>query len=174
MPDVAVEVKWASAVNKLVLAEEATIGNLRDAIEDELSIPKAAQKIICGGKQWQGIAFPEDLEIIKAAGKEAKVVDEIRTVKLMLMTPPTASHAEEVDKANALIDEAREVLKAAPAATDSAGLLKALRVAEDILVKAQTGLDNLDLVGKQKRRRRELIQQAEVLGKEIDSRKASL
>mmetsp|Transcript_57451 Transcript_57451/g.180515 ORF Transcript_57451/g.180515 Transcript_57451/m.180515 type:complete len:178 (-) Transcript_57451:176-709(-) len=152
---------------------DATIGDLRDAIERQLSVPRSVQTLICAGRRWQGIAFADELKLLDAAGaKGAKELMGVMTISLMLIAPVGADGAEEVDRCRAQVEEAQGVLAALPSEPEA--VRRALLLADDLLTRAATGLDEAKLVGAQRDRRRELLAEIEDVGKEVAERRASL
>eukprot|EP00747_Dinoflagellata_sp_TGD_P182723 gnl/TRDRNA2_/TRDRNA2_37077_c0_seq1.p1 gnl/TRDRNA2_/TRDRNA2_37077_c0~~gnl/TRDRNA2_/TRDRNA2_37077_c0_seq1.p1 ORF type:complete len:175 (+),score=45.74 gnl/TRDRNA2_/TRDRNA2_37077_c0_seq1:116-640(+) len=169
-----VAVKYGKVNSEIDFANsEATIGELHDAIEQKLSVPKAQQSLICAGKRWQGVAFPDTLKILEAAGpKGAKDVMGVKVISLMLMAPAGADGAEEVTKWRAKVDEVEEILSSAP--SDSAARKKALALADDLLSSAAQGLDCLQLVGAMRERRREILKRIEAIGNDVSEKRAAL
>eukprot|EP00933_Yihiella_yeosuensis_P006044 TRINITY_DN110684_c0_g1_i1.p1 TRINITY_DN110684_c0_g1~~TRINITY_DN110684_c0_g1_i1.p1 ORF type:complete len:176 (+),score=36.70 TRINITY_DN110684_c0_g1_i1:94-621(+) len=152
--------------------DAATLGDVRNAIEQQMCVPKDKQTLICSGKRWQGIAFPDSLKLLDAAGpKGVKDVDGVKVVTLMLMAPAGLDQSDEISKFEASVDEARSIIKSLPA-PDAESSKKASRLAHDLLVKASAGLDSLSLVGAQREARRALLGQIEALEQELDSKKA--
>mmetsp|Transcript_148011 Transcript_148011/g.258117 ORF Transcript_148011/g.258117 Transcript_148011/m.258117 type:complete len:180 (-) Transcript_148011:85-624(-) len=154
----------------------ATIGDLRNEIEAKMSVPKDVQQLICGGKRWQGIAFSDDLKVLEAAGsKGVKEVMGMKVVALMLMAPPGADGAEQVDRWQKLIEEAREQLATVEErASGPDAVKKELLGIDDMLSRAAEGLDSTKLVGAQRERRRDLLQQIQALEQEVTTRRSSL
>eukprot|EP00913_Durusdinium_trenchii_P017081 g16065.t1 len=151
---------------------EVKLGELRQAIEQQMSVPKSKQSLICAGRRWQGLAFEDGLPVLEAAGaKGVKEVDAMKVVSLMLMAPAGIDGTEEVSRCEAQVSEARGIVDQLPAAT-SEETQKAALLAQDLIVKASTGLDNLDLVGAQRERRRELLAQIEALERALEAKKS--
>mmetsp|Transcript_63170 Transcript_63170/g.175176 ORF Transcript_63170/g.175176 Transcript_63170/m.175176 type:complete len:178 (+) Transcript_63170:57-590(+) len=174
MAAIQVSVKYGKASKDLDFpSAEATIGDLRDAIEKHMSVPKAVQTLICAGRRWQGLAFGDDLQLLDAAGpRGTKEIMGAKAISVMLMAPAGADGGEEVERARAQVDEVRTLLGEPPA--DPEALRKALLLADDLLTRAATCLDGATLVGEQRERRRELLKQIEALGEEVTTRKAGL
>ncbi|CAE7469125.1 TY5A [Symbiodinium sp. CCMP2456] len=153
---------------------EATLGDLRSKIEQDMSLAKAKQQLICAGRRWQGIAFTDSLTLREAAGaKGLKDVDGVKTIHVMLIPPaPSAGvgDTDEVSRCAAQVGEAREIVAKLPD-TKSDEARKAVLLAQDLLVKASTALDNLDLVGAQRERRRDLLKQIEAVEQDIEAKK---
>mmetsp|Transcript_35035 Transcript_35035/g.63130 ORF Transcript_35035/g.63130 Transcript_35035/m.63130 type:complete len:140 (-) Transcript_35035:38-457(-) len=139
-----------------------------------MSVPKAAQSLICGGKRWAGIAFGDSLTCLDAAGpKGTKDVDGAKVFSMMLMAAPGLDGAEEVSKWERNIQEARELVAALPGPS-AEETKKAALLSLDLLVKASQGLDNMELVGAQRERRKALLAQIEALEKEVEERKSRI
>eukprot|EP00397_Hematodinium_sp_SG-2012_P062795 GEMP01085448.1.p1 GENE.GEMP01085448.1~~GEMP01085448.1.p1 ORF type:complete len:153 (+),score=38.14 GEMP01085448.1:211-669(+) len=132
-----VNIKFGKQVHRISVPQPYDLRSLRDQIEEDLSIPKAKQKLIAGGKQLHGVAFADDTRIqdcIKADGV------------IMLMAPADASGETAID---ACEESCAEVFS---------GQCTDPRVVEDLLTKACMKLDSLDLVGKQRTRRKLLLE----------------
>eukprot|EP00435_Cladocopium_sp_Y103_P050918 s1953_g15.t1 len=152
---------------------DVKLGELRQAIEQQMSVPKAKQSMICAGRRWQGLAFDDGLLVTEAAGaKGMKEVDGVKVIHLMLMAPAGIDGTEEVSRLEAQILEAREIVDTLPKATTEE-TQKAALLAHDLITKASTGLDNLDLVGAQRERRRDLLAQIEALERNLEVKKTS-
>eukprot|EP00928_Gymnodinium_smaydae_P038080 TRINITY_DN26336_c0_g1_i1.p1 TRINITY_DN26336_c0_g1~~TRINITY_DN26336_c0_g1_i1.p1 ORF type:complete len:189 (+),score=48.72 TRINITY_DN26336_c0_g1_i1:43-567(+) len=174
MAGIQVNVKYGKVAKDLEFENaDATLGELRDAIEFQMSVPKATQQLICAGKRWQGIAFGDDLKILDAAGpKGTKEVMGVKVVSLMLMAPPGADGGDAVQKCVGQVQEVKEILGELPSESD--GAKKKLLLADDLLTKAATSLDNLNLVGAQRERRKELIREIDTLGERVAEKRAAL
>eukprot|EP00927_Polykrikos_kofoidii_P049841 TRINITY_DN43851_c0_g1_i1.p2 TRINITY_DN43851_c0_g1~~TRINITY_DN43851_c0_g1_i1.p2 ORF type:complete len:193 (-),score=39.38 TRINITY_DN43851_c0_g1_i1:189-707(-) len=150
---------------------DATIGELREQIEQECSVVKTGQTLICAGRKWQGIAYGDALKIAEAAGSGAKEVMGVKTVTLMLMG---CDNSEVVSRFEAQIDEAAAILDGVPEKDGGDAAKKQLFEVEDILKKVTDGLDNVSVVGAQRERRRGMIRRVEAMSEAIETRKASL
>eukprot|EP00931_Biecheleriopsis_adriatica_P096665 TRINITY_DN7031_c0_g1_i2.p1 TRINITY_DN7031_c0_g1~~TRINITY_DN7031_c0_g1_i2.p1 ORF type:complete len:155 (-),score=39.48 TRINITY_DN7031_c0_g1_i2:16-480(-) len=152
----------------------ASLGDLRNAVEHQMSVPKVKQTLICAGRRWQGIAFGDDLGLLDAAGqKGVKEVDGVKVISVMLMAPAGLDGADEVTRWEKQIQEAREIVEKLPESSPE-DTRKAALLAQDLLVKASTGLDNMELVGAQRERRRDLLARVEALEKDIETKKSQL
>lgn len=132
-----VQVKYGKDTTPISVPAPYDLRSLRLKIEDELSVPQAQQKLISSGKQLQGVAFPDDTRVADCVKSDGVI---------MLMAPPGASKKEEVDACEAMCEEV------------FSGKTKDRRVVEDILTKACEKLDSLSLVGKQRMRRKLLVE----------------
>mmetsp|Transcript_92718 Transcript_92718/g.289081 ORF Transcript_92718/g.289081 Transcript_92718/m.289081 type:complete len:178 (-) Transcript_92718:105-638(-) len=174
MAGIRVSVKYAKDTRDLDFpSADATLGELRDAIEQQMSVPRSVQGLICAGKRWQGLAFGDDLKLLDAAGaKGSKEVLGVKTISVMLMAPAGADGGGEVERCAAQLEEARAVVAALPPEPEA--LRRQLLLADDLLTRAATGLDDLSLVGAQRERRRELLAQIDAAGQDVAARKAAL
>mmetsp|Transcript_94550 Transcript_94550/g.305275 ORF Transcript_94550/g.305275 Transcript_94550/m.305275 type:complete len:176 (+) Transcript_94550:66-593(+) len=175
MAGVQVSVKFAKGTTDIQFEDAAaTIGELREAIEKQLSVPRGVQTLICAGKTWKGIAFSDELKLLEAAGpKGVKEVMGVKVLSVMLMAPAGADGGDDISRCQAQVEEAK-VMLAALEPGDSDALRKALLLIDDLLTKAAQGLDNATLVGAQRERRRELLREIEALGEDVASRKSNL
>uniref|UniRef100_A0A7S0ZPT9 Ubiquitin-like domain-containing protein n=1 Tax=Noctiluca scintillans TaxID=2966 RepID=A0A7S0ZPT9_NOCSC len=153
-----------------------TIRDLRVEVERQLSVPVPSQTLLCSGRKWLGLSYPEDLTVLRAAmdsgPKSVKEVDGIKVVNFMLMSPSGIDGRQELEVHEASISEARGLLKTAPA--DREASRKALLLIDDILTRASQGLDDLKLVGAMRDRRRALLAQIKELEDMVTSRRAAL
>ena len=139
-----------------------------------------------------GLAFGDELLVLEAAG--AKAVKEVGDVKagalgwdpkglseraslrglswqvvsVMLMAPAGVDGSEEVSRCEAQVVEARAVV-ARLAGLSGDEVTKERLLLRDLLARASTQLDCLELVGAQRERRRELLKQIEVLEQDLEA-----
>eukprot|EP00428_Durinskia_dybowskii_P054154 CAMPEP_0170309032 /NCGR_PEP_ID=MMETSP0116_2-20130129/54969_1 /TAXON_ID=400756 /ORGANISM="Durinskia baltica, Strain CSIRO CS-38" /LENGTH=147 /DNA_ID=CAMNT_0010561241 /DNA_START=61 /DNA_END=500 /DNA_ORIENTATION=- len=147
MSGVRVEVRHASKVHELEFPDgSATIGDLREAVERQMSVPRAAQKFLCGGRQWQGIAFADDLRLLEAAGpRGTKEMMGVQVITVMLMAPADADGSQAVSKIEGQVQEASDIMAAVAADAPAEEARKRLLLVDDLLSRAATGLDDLKL-----------------------------
>mmetsp|Transcript_67022 Transcript_67022/g.181249 ORF Transcript_67022/g.181249 Transcript_67022/m.181249 type:complete len:178 (-) Transcript_67022:54-587(-) len=177
MAAVRVSIKFAKATTDLDFeSPDVTLGELRRAVEAQLSVPVPSQQLICGGRRWQGVAFADDLKVVEAAGpKGTKEADGLKVVgPVMLMAPAGSDGSEAVNKGEEKIDEAASLLGELPEDGEPEGVRKQLLVIDDLLSQAEKGLDSVTLVGAQRERRRKLLARIEAMGNDVASRKANL
>ena len=86
----------------------------------------------------------------------------------MLMAPAGVDGFEEVSRCASQLLEAKEVVKRV-AGLSGEEKTKALRLAKDLMARVSTQLDCLELVGRQRERRRELLEEMELLERELES-----
>ncbi|CAJ1351300.1 unnamed protein product [Effrenium voratum] len=166
-----VSVKFGKESKDLDFQQEIKLGELREEIEQQMSVPKAKQSLICHGQRWHGLAFADSLPVLEAAGRKGtRDVDGMKVVSVMLMAPAGIDGTEEVSRCEAQVKEAQDIVQKLPAASADE-TQKAALLAHDLLVKASQGLDCLELVGAQRARRRELLSQIEALEKDVDAKK---
>eukprot|EP00929_Paragymnodinium_shiwhaense_P111742 TRINITY_DN8002_c0_g1_i1.p1 TRINITY_DN8002_c0_g1~~TRINITY_DN8002_c0_g1_i1.p1 ORF type:complete len:113 (+),score=39.30 TRINITY_DN8002_c0_g1_i1:83-421(+) len=97
-----VDLKWGKVMKELEFpaADEVTLGDLRTKIEQDVSVPKDKQTLMCSGKNWRGVAFGDDMKVLAAAEAVKGVKDAmgIKVVTVGLMAPAGCDGAEEIDK----------------------------------------------------------------------------
>eukprot|EP00445_Apocalathium_hangoei_P043304 CAMPEP_0203970084 /NCGR_PEP_ID=MMETSP0359-20131031/97785_1 /ASSEMBLY_ACC=CAM_ASM_000338 /TAXON_ID=268821 /ORGANISM="Scrippsiella Hangoei, Strain SHTV-5" /LENGTH=174 /DNA_ID=CAMNT_0050908033 /DNA_START=73 /DNA_END=594 /DNA_ORIENTATION=+ len=151
---------------------DLTIGELREAIERQLSVAQDVQQLICAGRKWVGVAFGNDVKVLDAAGpRGTKDVMGVKVVTLMLMAPAGVDGSEDVNKCEGQVNEASQRLSAIAADAQPDDARKELRVISDLLCRASEGLDCAKLVGAQKDRRRALLKRIEEVDQEVENTK---
>eukprot|EP00930_Biecheleria_cincta_P053428 TRINITY_DN38936_c0_g1_i1.p1 TRINITY_DN38936_c0_g1~~TRINITY_DN38936_c0_g1_i1.p1 ORF type:complete len:187 (-),score=55.94 TRINITY_DN38936_c0_g1_i1:125-652(-) len=175
MAAIKVVVKYIKECKDLEFADaSASLGDLREAVEQQISVPKAKQTLICAGRRWQGLAFGDSLKLLEAAGpKGVKEVEGVKVISVMLMAPAGLDHSDDIARWAEQIREAKEIVDKLPASTAEETRKVAL-LAQDLLVKASTALDSLELIGGQRERRRELLAQVEALEADVDAKKSRI
>jgi len=131
-----VTLKYGKMQRRVDVLDPYTLDALHVAIEEELSIPKAHQGLICKGKKLQGVAFPGPTLL-------NEIIRDNDTV--MLMAPPEFNFTPTMDSCE---QSCLDVFN---------GNITDQRVRDDILTKACERLDSLALVGKLRQRRKDLI-----------------
>mmetsp|Transcript_111869 Transcript_111869/g.316049 ORF Transcript_111869/g.316049 Transcript_111869/m.316049 type:complete len:177 (-) Transcript_111869:88-618(-) len=176
MAGIRVEVKYGKITQAIEFCSvDATVGDLREQIEQQMSVPRASQSLICSGRRWQGVAFGDELKLTEAARNSAKDVMGVKVISgVMLMAPPDCDGSAAVKGFEEKVVEVNGIIQELAADADPEDVRKQLKLADDLLTRAAEGLDGLTLVGAQRERRRELLRQIDSLGNDVEKRRCNL
>ena len=166
-------IQYAGKTIDIPFPMNATLGDLRQHVEDDWSVAKKHQTYICQSKKWAGVAFDDSTKLLDCLQacerKPAKEVSKEsngypKKQKVMLMAPKDAS-------GNAIVTAQEDKFSSQVKSHFSAGLDDAaaaksvaksfneqkIRDLNVTLAEISEVLDSIQLCGKVRQRRKELL-----------------